>query len=102
MSGSGAGPYNHPQPLVRRVDDRLVPSALVHRPPWCLPTAPVRNAPAPPALQDGTSARRAKNAGLDTKLVVGVGDDRELARGGDEPARASSEHKHDPTRVLAL
>jgi uncharacterized membrane protein len=31
-----------------------------------------------------------------------VGDDRDLARGGDEPARASSEHKHDPTRVLAL
>jgi TMEM175 potassium channel family protein len=31
-----------------------------------------------------------------------VGDDRELARGGDEPARASSERKHDPTRVLAL
>jgi uncharacterized membrane protein len=35
-----------------------------------------------------------------------VGDEREVAsgraRGGDEPARASSERKHDPARVLAL
>jgi uncharacterized membrane protein len=43
-----------------------------------------------------------RSAGLGTRGEVDVGDGREVARGGDESAKAPFERKHDPSRVLAL